>query len=134
MRPQHNGRSRLLSPADAALVAEHGASVVECSWARTADVQWGRIGAQCSRVLPYLVAANTVNYGKPGFLPAQRQLKTPWQGFVVAPDVALTPLDPFVTVVDLTSAVPFSAKMIGCHKIVSGNSVPAAGSLGGEYA
>jgi RHS repeat-associated protein len=48
----------------------------------------------------------TVNYRKPGFLPAQRQLKTPWQGFVVAPDVVLTPLDPFVTVVDLTSAVP----------------------------
>jgi len=57
-----------LSPADAPAVAEHGAAVVECSWARTSEVQWGRIGGKASRVLPYLVAANTVNYGKPSKL------------------------------------------------------------------
>ena len=58
----------LLSPADAPSLAEHGAAVVECSWARTSEVQWGKIGGSVSRVLPYLVAANTVNYGKPSKL------------------------------------------------------------------
>lgn len=45
----------------------------------------------------------TFNYEKVGFLPAQRQVNAPWQDFAFAPDVVLLPLDPNVTVVDLTS-------------------------------
>ncbi|KAK3290752.1 uncharacterized protein B0H64DRAFT_412052 [Chaetomium fimeti] len=59
-----NGK-QTLSPADAPLLDQHGAAVVECSWARTKEVQWGKVGGKCERLLPYLVAANTVNYGKP---------------------------------------------------------------------
>lgn len=59
-----NGR-RVVSPADSALLAQFGAAVVECSWARTKEVQWSKVGGKCERLLPYLVAANTVNYGKP---------------------------------------------------------------------
>ncbi|KAM4057944.1 putative fer4-like domain in RNase L inhibitor [Hirsutella rhossiliensis] len=59
-----NGK-QVLSPADAPLMDQHGAAVVECSWARTAEVQWAKVGGKCERLLPYLVAANTVNYGKP---------------------------------------------------------------------
>ncbi|KAL2163397.1 hypothetical protein VTH06DRAFT_5454 [Thermothelomyces fergusii] len=59
-----NGK-RTLSPADRPLLDQHGAAVVECSWARTREVQWGKVGGRCERLLPYLVAANTVNYGKP---------------------------------------------------------------------
>ncbi|KAH6623496.1 hypothetical protein F5144DRAFT_583428 [Chaetomium tenue] len=59
-----NGKATL-SPADAALLDQHGAAVVECSWARTGEVQWSKVGGKCERLLPYLVAANTVNYGKP---------------------------------------------------------------------
>lgn len=58
----------VLSPADTELVVGSGAAVVECSWARIADVPWARVnpgGAARERLLPYLVAANTVNYGKP---------------------------------------------------------------------
>merc|ERR1712237_189354 len=40
---------------DAPLLAELGAAVIDCSWARLAD----------PRLLPWLVAANPVNYGKP---------------------------------------------------------------------
>ncbi|CAK7197797.1 ribosome bioproteinsis protein tsr3 [Sporothrix eucalyptigena] len=59
-----NGRS-VVSPADSELLVQFGAAVVECSWARTKEVQWNKVGGKCERLLPYLVAANTVNYGKP---------------------------------------------------------------------
>ncbi|KAI1773782.1 DUF367-domain-containing protein [Hypoxylon cercidicola] len=59
-----NGKHKL-SPADKELMDQYGAAVVECSWARTQEVQWNKVGGKCERLLPYLVAANTVNYGKP---------------------------------------------------------------------
>ncbi|KAG0647402.1 20S rRNA accumulation 3 [Hyphodiscus hymeniophilus] len=54
-----------ISPADREVMEQYGAAVVECSWARTAEVPWTKIGGKCERLLPYLVAANSVNYGKP---------------------------------------------------------------------
>lgn len=59
-----NGK-HVVSPADKELLETYGAAVVECSWARTKEVQWNKVGGKCERLLPYLVAANTVNYGKP---------------------------------------------------------------------
>ncbi|KAL1861819.1 ribosome biogenesis protein tsr3 [Diaporthe australafricana] len=59
-----NGK-HVVSPADKELLETYGAAVVECSWARTKEVQWSKVGGKCERLLPYLVAANTVNYGKP---------------------------------------------------------------------
>lgn len=59
-----NGK-KVLSPADTPIVEQFGAAVVECSWARVNEVQWSKVGGKCERLLPYLVAANTVNYGKP---------------------------------------------------------------------
>ncbi|KAL2016884.1 hypothetical protein VTK56DRAFT_2884 [Thermocarpiscus australiensis] len=59
-----NGK-QTLSPADRPLLDQFGAAVVECSWARTKEVQWSKVGGRCERLLPYLVAANTVNYGRP---------------------------------------------------------------------
>ncbi|KAG9246007.1 putative ribosome biogenesis protein TSR3 [Calycina marina] len=54
-----------VSPADREIMEQYGAAVVECSWARIAEVPWLKIGGKCERLLPYLVAANSVNYGKP---------------------------------------------------------------------
>lgn len=48
----------------------------------------------------------TIHYAKSGFLPAQRQVRAPWQDFAVLPDVALIPLDPHVTSIELTAAAP----------------------------
>lgn len=49
----------------------------------------------------------TVKYENAGYLPAQRQVQTPWQDYVVLPDVVLVQPDPNVTTIDLSAAVPF---------------------------
>ncbi|KAF8328176.1 uncharacterized protein EI90DRAFT_2998135 [Cantharellus anzutake] len=54
-----------VSPSDRGLVESAGLAVVECSWARLEEVPFSRIQSVNDRVLPYLIAANPVNYGKP---------------------------------------------------------------------
>jgi len=53
-----------VSPADGAAVAAHGLSVIDCSWALVDGLPYGRFKG-APRLLPRLVAANPVNYGKP---------------------------------------------------------------------
>jgi len=48
----------------------------------------------------------TINYAKPGYLPAQRQIQAPWQDYATLPDVVLIQPDPHVTPIDLTSSAP----------------------------
>lgn len=56
---------RIISREDKDLLEQYGAAVVEASWKRIDEVPFGRIGGKCERLLPYLVAANPTNYGKP---------------------------------------------------------------------
>ena len=54
-----------VSPGDYHLIHSDGLAVVDCSWNRLDDVPFGRIKSAAPRLLPWLVAANPVNYGKP---------------------------------------------------------------------
>ncbi|ABN64306.1 predicted protein [Scheffersomyces stipitis CBS 6054] len=59
-----NGKG-VVCPDDKEIVESNGAAVVECSWARLDEIPFNKIGGKNERLLPYLVAANPVNYGKP---------------------------------------------------------------------
>jgi pre-rRNA-processing protein TSR3 len=73
LKPYQKFSGLVLSPlgsipvtnADAAIVQSSGVAVVDCSWARLAEVNFDRLHNGNQRTLPWLVAANTVNYGRP---------------------------------------------------------------------
>ena len=46
------------------LVSTHGISVIDCSWAKVEGMSFKKLRG-VPRLLPFLVAANQVNYGKP---------------------------------------------------------------------
>src|SRR5207249_11362583 len=53
---------RALSPADAARAERRGLAIVDVSWKRDT---FPSVPQASGRALPYLLAANPVNYGKP---------------------------------------------------------------------
>ena len=54
-----------VSPSDARYVVEGGLAVIDCSWNRLDDVPWSKMKTGQDRLLPLLIAANPVNFGKP---------------------------------------------------------------------
>jgi pre-rRNA-processing protein TSR3 len=57
-----------VSPADLPILEKSGISLIDCSWARLDEIPFRQMQAGHHRLLPFMVAANTVNYGKPSKL------------------------------------------------------------------
>ena len=58
--------SKAISAEDAEQISSLGLGVIEASWARMDSLPYSKLSSpQHDRLLPWLVAANTVNYGKP---------------------------------------------------------------------
>ncbi|TMW58340.1 hypothetical protein Poli38472_011928 [Pythium oligandrum] len=54
-----------VSPADLEIVTSLGISVIDCSWAKVQELPYKQLRSGYHRLLPFLVAANSVNYGRP---------------------------------------------------------------------
>ncbi|KAJ8599139.1 hypothetical protein CTAYLR_008294 [Chrysophaeum taylorii] len=85
----------LLSASDAEIVAKHGIAGINCSWNRLEAIPFHNVGKPRNhRKLPFLVAANSVNYGRPYKMNTAEALAASLV-IVRADDDAHTLLEPF---------------------------------------
>lgn len=57
--------SKCVSREDSDLLREKGVAVVDCSWNQLDDVPFHKTRGAAERLLPWLVAANPINHGRP---------------------------------------------------------------------
>eukprot|EP01012_Entosiphon_sulcatum_P042542 TRINITY_DN56604_c0_g1_i1.p1 TRINITY_DN56604_c0_g1~~TRINITY_DN56604_c0_g1_i1.p1 ORF type:complete len:326 (-),score=70.43 TRINITY_DN56604_c0_g1_i1:3-959(-) len=57
--------TQMVAPDDRDVLERGGLAVVDCSWKQLGNVPWQKMKMGSERILPFLVAANPVNFGKP---------------------------------------------------------------------
>lgn len=57
--------TQCVSPSDNDIIEKFGLAVIDCSWAKIDETPFQRMKSPHPRLLPFLVAANPINYGKP---------------------------------------------------------------------
>ncbi len=57
-----------------------------------------------------------LDFGRAGFLPAQRRVQAPWRDYAAIPDVALVPLSAQATTIDLTANAPIQVARGGAQQ------------------
>lgn len=57
--------TQTISPADREIIERFGIGVIDCSWNKLDETNFKLLPNKYNRLLPFLVAANPVNYGRP---------------------------------------------------------------------
>lgn len=57
--------TQAISPADHNIMQKHGVGVIDCSWKQLLQTNLTVLPKTNNRLLPFLVASNPVNYGRP---------------------------------------------------------------------
>lgn len=57
--------TQCVSPEDKEIIDQHGLAVIDCSWAKLGETPFSKMKGNHPRLLPFFLASNNVNYGKP---------------------------------------------------------------------
>lgn len=57
--------TQCVSPEDKEIIKQHGLAVIDCSWAKLDETPFTKMKGNNPRLLPFFLASNNVNYGKP---------------------------------------------------------------------